>query len=267
MNNININLNPDRFTGFSDTYDAARPAMPVFPVEVIEKYLGRQAENVIDLGCGTGLSTLVWKNRCDNAIGVEPSDDMRKEAEKKQGGNICFMKGYSHEIPVGDAFADAVVCSQSFHWMEPVATFKEVSRVLKGGGVFATVDCDWPPVCDWQTEKAYSELFKKVKKIEAEHPDVKDTFVRYSKDKHLENIRNSGHFTYVREIVFSNSEKCTAARMVNLAYSQGSLQTILKKAPELIENELENFKKFVFDFYGDREFEIRFSYRMRIGVK
>lgn len=263
----NINLNPDRFTGFSDTYDSARPAMPVFPVEIVEKYLGRQAENVIDLGCGTGLSTVIWKNRCKKAIGVEPSDDMRSEAEKKQGENISFVKGYSHEIPVCDNFADAVVCSQSFHWMEPVSTLKEVSRVLKDGGVFATVDCDWPPVTEWQIEKTYKQFFAKVRKIESEHPDVKDTFVRYSKDKHLENIQKSEHFQYVREIVFSNTEKCTAERMINLAYSQGSLQTILKKAPGLIEEDLESFTNYVNNFYGENEFEICFSYRMRVGVK
>lgn len=265
--NKSLSLNPDRFTGFSDIYDSARPQMPLFPVEVISRYLGSQPENVIDLGCGTGLSTLIWNDRCKNAVGVEPSDDMRREADKKQTKTLSFIKGYSHDIPLPDGFADAVVCSQSFHWMEPVSTLKEVNRVLKKGGVFATVDCDWPPIADWRAEKAYNKLFKKVRKIEAEHPDVKDTFIRYAKDKHLENITNSGLFEYTREIIFSNTENCTAERFISLAMSQGSLQTILKKVPELIENELEDFKNTVKLLYGDKKFDIIFSYRMRIGIK
>lgn len=265
--NKSIDLNPDRFTGFSDVYDSARPQMPLFPVNIITEYLGRSPRNVIDLGCGTGLSTLIWNSRCTNAVGIEPSDDMRKEAEKKQTSTLSFLKGYSHDIPLPDDFADAVVCSQSFHWMEPISTLKEVNRVLKKGGVFATVDCDWPPVADWKAEKAYKDLFTKVRKIEAENPHVKDTFVRYSKDKHLKNITDSGYFEYTREIVFANTEKCTADRFIALAMSQGSLQTILKKVPELIEKKLEDFKTKIISFYGDKEFDIIFSYRMRVGVK
>ena len=53
--------NADRFTGFADTYDRARPAMPYYPVERITAYLGCRPDTVVDLGCGTGLSTLIWQ--------------------------------------------------------------------------------------------------------------------------------------------------------------------------------------------------------------
>ena len=162
---------------------------------------------------------------------------------------------------------DAVVCSQSFHWMEPESTLAEVNRILKPGGVFATVDCDWPPVCHWQAEKAYTELFRKVLEIEETNPDVKNSFVRWNKEGHLANIRRSGVFTYAREIVFSNTEKCTSERLAELAKSQGGLQTILKKAPEMIEKDLVAFEKAVSATFGHDEFDIDFGYRMRIGVK
>ena len=69
--------------------------------------------------------------------------------------------------------------------MEPESTLAEVNRILKPGGVFATVDCDWPPVCHWQAEKAYTELFRKVLEIEETNPDVKNSFVRWNKEGHL----------------------------------------------------------------------------------
>lgn len=34
--------------------------MPTYPVKIIKRYLGRTPETVVDLGCGTGLSTLVF---------------------------------------------------------------------------------------------------------------------------------------------------------------------------------------------------------------
>ena len=259
--------NADRFKGFADTYDYARPRMPEFPVEIIKKYLGHSIGTVVDLGCGTGLSSLIWLGKAEKIIGVEPSDDMRAKADEKAAQNLTFIKGYSHDIPLPDSIADAVVCSQSFHWMEPFSTLGEISRILADGGVFATVDCDWPPVFDWRIEKAYTELFQKVHELEESTPDIRDSFVRYNKNNHLSNIIKSGKFAFAREIVFSNEEKCTSERLVKLTLSQGSLQAVIKKEPTLIEKDVEKFKELTCKTFGKDEFTIIFSYRMRIGVK
>ncbi|NLA76879.1 MAG: class I SAM-dependent methyltransferase [Clostridiales bacterium] len=263
----NLQKNADRFTGFADTYDNARPAMPIYPVKIITKYLGKIPDTIIDLGCGTGLSTLAWQNSCKRAIGIEPSADMLAVAKQKEGGNICFMQGFGDKTGLDDACADAVICSQSFHWMEPAATLKEIDRILKSGGVFATVDCDWPPVSLWQAELEYMKLYKKVKALEASLDDVSESFTRYPKDRHLDNIKASGAFKYCRELVFQNTEKCTAKRFVGLILSQGSLQTVLKLHPELIAHDIDEFKADVTALFGAEEFEIDFSYRMRVGIK
>ncbi len=265
--NYNYDKNADRFSGNADIYESARPAMPTFPIEIIKKYLGRNPRNVIDLGCGTGLSTSVWQDHAKKVIGVEPNDDMRAVAERKANDVISFIKAYSHDIPVSDNFADAVICSQSFHWMEPNSTLKEVGRILTDGGVFAAVDCDWPPVSDWRVEKAYDALFEKVSEIESTNPLIKESFTRYSKDDHLINIKNCGQFRYANEIVFSNVENCTSERLIALAMSQGGLQKILKTDDSLIKNDVDSFISVVDNVFGDKNFEIYFSYRMRIGKK
>lgn len=259
--------NADRFTGFADIYDGARPAMPYYPVKIIKKYLGREPDTVIDLGCGTGLSTLVWQHSCKKVIGVEPSADMLKVAKQKQSDVISFVQGFGNDTGLSDACADAVICSQSFHWMEPTSTIAEIDRILKADGVFATVDCDWPPVSLWQAEYAYMRLYEKVKAVEASLPDVSESFTRYPKNRHLDNLKNSGVFKYYRELVFENTEKCTADRFIGLILSQGSLQTILKLHPETILKDIDEFKKEIKALFGSEEFETDFSYRMRIGVK
>lgn len=264
---MDLSKNADRFQGFADTYETARPALPLYPVEILTKYLGRMPEKVIDLGCGTGLSTTVWKGRCQQVIGVEPSLDMLNAARKKQTGSMEFIQGYAHETQLPEASADVVVCSQSFHWMDPSATLQEVNRILKPGGIFATVDCDWPPVSVWEADCAYDALYDKVKQLEAETPEVKDTFIQYSKEKHLSNIRESGYFRYTRELLFANRESCTADRYFRIIMSQGSLQAILKRRPELIQEDVEQFRKQITKILGDSTFTIDFSYRMRLGVK
>lgn len=259
--------NADRFSGFADIYESARPKVPKYPIDIICRYLGKAPQLVVDMGCGTGLSSEIWQEVSDKIIGIEPNDEMRGIAEKKATSKMSFIKAFSDSTGLDDLCADAVVCSQSFHWMEPTSTLKEINRILKGGGVFAAIDCDWPPAAKWEAEKAYMRLYDKVKDIESEVPEVRDSFIRYSKDKHLENIISSGYFTYAREILFSNTEECTKERFCNIILSQGSTQTILKKCPELIEKELDYFYKAIGTCFDKEPFDIDFCYRMRIGVK
>lgn len=262
-----LHKNADRFKGFADTYDEARPKMPGYPAEVIARWLGRAPHTVVDLGCGTGLSLPVWQGKAEKVVGVEPSGDMLALAKAKNLPNTTFVQAFAHETGLPDSMADVVICSQSFHWMEPAVTLREVGRILKPNGIFATVDCDWPPVCDWRAEDAYRALREREQDLELAYPDLSDSFVRFPKERHLQNIKESGQFSYTREIVFANRESCTSERLSRLMLSQGGLQAILRLHPEEIEADLARFRETVFSIYGNTPFPIEFCYRMRIGVK
>lgn len=257
--------NAARFTGFADLYESARPRVPQYPVDVLCRYLGRTPETVVDLGCGTGLSSTVWQNVCDNVIGIEPSAEMLAAAQKKSSEKLRFIQAFSDHTTLPDACADIVVCSQSFHWMEPHATLAEADRILKPGGVFATIDCDWPPVTKWEAEKAYTELRDCVRDLENRF--TSDTFARYPKEKHLQNIRESGRFRYVRELTFCNAEPCTAERFKAIMHSQGGLQTLLKRCAVCVQEPLRKFNETVDRIFGKETFSVEFCYRMRIGIK
>jgi ubiquinone/menaquinone biosynthesis C-methylase UbiE len=262
-------LNADRFTGFADVYDSARPKCPEKVKEIILKYLGHNPSTVVDLGCGTGLSTIIWSDVSKKVIGIESSTDMILIAREKSAvfDNVIFSSAFSDNTGLEDSCADIVTCSQSFHWMNPETTLNEVSRVLKKGGIFAVYDCDWPPVCNWEAELAYNKLFEKVREFELTHPNIKESFTRWNKDNHLSNIKNSKNFRYVREIVFSNTEICNAQRFISIALSQGGLQSIIKANIDEINTFLLYFKEKITDIFGISEFKIDFCYRMRIGIK
>ncbi|MBU3098561.1 class I SAM-dependent methyltransferase [Clostridium sp. DSM 17811] len=265
----NLQLNADRFMGFADVYNNARPKCPEKVKDIILKYLNHAPTLVVDLGCGTGLSTRIWSEVSNKVIGIEPSTDMIKLAREKSEGfnNILFNSAFSDNTQLNNSCADIITCSQSFHWMNPENTLNEVSRILKKGGIFAVYDNDWPPVCNWEAELEYNKLFDKVREFELSHPDIKESFKRWDKDKHLSNIKNSGNFRYVREIVFSNSEICNAQRFISIALSQGGVQAIMKANIDEINPLLISFKERIIDIFGSSEFNIDFCYRMRIGVK
>jgi len=171
-----LEANVDRFTGLSEIYHQARPRPAVELHALLPPMVrtnlhipdGQKLKRIVDLGSGTGLSTLAWKDYAEEIIGVEPNKEMMKTAQSycSDFNHIQFLERFSIDTGIEDSSADLVLCSQSLHWMEPEGTFKEVARILKKGGIFAAFDCDWPPTTkDWRADQAYITFEKQVKKL------------------------------------------------------------------------------------------------------
>jgi ubiquinone/menaquinone biosynthesis C-methylase UbiE len=267
----NLKANIDRFTGFGGLYDRNRPQAPLLVVKLLSDYAGGKPANVLDIGCGTGLSTFIWLGHADRITGVEPNEDMLATALEKwnrlgdSSQGIRFNQGYSNQLEIEDGAVDIVTCSQSFHWMEPFSTLKEISRVLRWGGVFAAYDCDWPPSVHWTVEDAYRKLVAKAEALIPKLPEEK-TAVKRNKEEHLGHIEASGCFRYAREIVFHHMEACDAERYVSLALSQGGVQTALKQGVSL-EEDIRTFREQAEAYFAGRTLDVMFGYRMRLGIK
>ncbi|HEY4390914.1 MAG TPA: class I SAM-dependent methyltransferase [Paenibacillus sp.] len=269
----NLQSNVERFSGFANVYDAYRPEAPEMVTEILTRYLQREPELVMDLGCGTGLSTLIWNRRAARIIGVEPNDDMRSVAAAKLrhfsagSSDIAFVPGYSNQLNVESESVDIITCSQSFHWMEPVSTLREVHRVLRNGGVFAAYDCDWPPMLSWELEKQYMELYEKCDEILDREMVEESKVVKRNKNEHLQNLQASGAFRYTREFVFHHRELCNAERYVGLALSQGGLQSVLKLGSTELDGDIASFREQTDKYFNGHMKGIILSYRMRLGIK
>lgn len=261
--------NADRFLGFTELYSEMRPKCPPHVPDLLTRYIGYEPGVVIDMGCGPAISTLVWSGRSQQIIGVEPNVEMIATARRNASDcpDIRFVNAFADDTGLESGSADVITCSQSFHWMEPVATLKEIARLLKPGGVFAAYDCDWPPVSVWQADAAFDKLYQTVRKIEAADPRFKDTIVRFDKAKHLQSLRDSGVFAYTREVLFSNTEPCDARRFVGIVLSQGSFQAILRADEGLIKPHLDEFANTVKAVFGAETHQVEFSYRMRLGIR
>jgi len=219
-----------RFSGFADLYDRCRPAPPPTILDVLCLLANVERPTlVVDLGCGTGLSTRAWSGRAAQVIGVDPSADMLQQAVATTcEPNVTYRTGFSHATDLPDGCADIVTCAQSFHWMEPESTLAEVARVLRPGGVFAACDHDfWPLVAPWEAALALHAFGQRIRELE-EREQVSADVPRWEKSGHLERIEASGRFRYTREILLHHVEKGNAERLVGLALSQGGVQTLLK---------------------------------------
>ena len=133
--------------GFAARYDAARPRPPAALLELVPPLLGEgRIRLVVDLGSGTGRSTRLWAGVADEAIGVEPSAEMRRHAaEVTTEPNVRYVEGSGAHTGIPDASADLVTASQSIHWMDPEPTFTEIARILRPGGVLCAYEIFPPP--------------------------------------------------------------------------------------------------------------------------
>ncbi len=272
MNNAFNAANVERFSGYADLYDRFRPQPPADITRILMQYLVSGVVNrVVDLGSGTGLFTRIWIGKTREVIGIEPNPGMRGVAlasspSEEQGTVIRYIEGHSADTTLADGSADIVACSQSFHWMDPVTTLAEVNRILRSGGLFATVDCDWPPVITPLAEMTYRETTAKINALERELGTT-EPIKRWRKDKHLANIRESGYFQYVREICMHQMEMGDAERLVGLLLSQGSVETLLKAGLSEEKLGLEEMRIKCRRIMGNAPSPWYFSYRIRIGVK
>jgi SAM-dependent methyltransferase len=294
-----LDANAARFAGSADLYDAVRPTPPDDVAHLLVAYAGGdRPELVVDLGCGSGLSTRWAATWSDAVIGVEPGDAMRAVAEQQTPANARITKGWAHDTGLAAHAADIVLAVQALHWMEPVATHAEVGRLLRPGGVFAAIDCDWPPSSgDVEADQAWAESRKIVRVYEKrlalglrgddlrapvslDDPEldahtVGDTHTNrtlalgvrsWSKDGHLGRMVDSGVYRWCHEVALHRVDLSDAARFVGLLRSQGDYQTLRLEG---LDDELlgaTHVERVASRVWQGGLRPLVFTYRVRIGV-
>jgi SAM-dependent methyltransferase len=123
-----------RFSATVDAYDRFRPGYPDALVDWLVALAGlTPGARVVDLGCGTGISSRLFAARGFDVVGVEPNDSMRERAEAK-GGGPRYVRGEAVATGQPDASARLVVAAQAFHWFDVPPTMRELARILVPGG-------------------------------------------------------------------------------------------------------------------------------------
>lgn len=261
------------WNGLAEQYDAYRLAAPVaLPPLLSQLVEAPRPALVVDLGCGTGLSTRLWADIAQQVIGVEPNDDMRAQAEqclaheRPDDGRLRFIGATAEQTDLPDGCADIVTASQAFHWMEPTATLAEVARILRQGGVFAAYDYDWPPTITWQAEALFHSFMQRASQIAEAHgfdPEPPG----WEKAGHLERMRASGHFRQVKEVTLHNVEWGDADRFIGMTLSNGV--TRMLEFGELTAKELDlaAFERAAREALPATPMSWYVSYRVRLGMK
>ena len=131
-----------RFCGRVADYTRSRPGYPAGIIGLLERECGlRHGSVVADIGSGTGKLSELFLAFGNTVHGVEPNQEMRREAERLFAGNSLFrsVEGRAEATGLPGLSADIAVAGQAFHWFDPDLFRVELRRVLRGEGFTALV--------------------------------------------------------------------------------------------------------------------------------
>ncbi len=97
-------------------------------IAAMGEYIPKKPEKLLDVGCGSGISTSVWSCDC---TGIDPSDNLIAVA-KKNHPKLRFYVGRAEELPFPDKSFDVVICITAVHNFHDIRRgIEEMKRVGK----------------------------------------------------------------------------------------------------------------------------------------
>ena len=112
-------------------------ALTYRPVQdaVVARVRDRPPQRVLDVGCGTGLlTTRLARELAVPVIGIDYSRGMLEAASRRHAG-VSWLQADAMALPLRNEVADAIVCTESFHWYaDQERALREFARVLIPGG-------------------------------------------------------------------------------------------------------------------------------------
>ncbi len=121
-------------------YDAVRPSYPTQVLSFIASHNRIANPRVLDIGCGTGISTRQLASKLKGVVvGCDIDLEMLKVAMSHEHKNLAYSLGDARKILFEKKSFDMVTAFTAFHWFTDKAALKEIARVLKSDSRFCTV--------------------------------------------------------------------------------------------------------------------------------
>lgn len=122
-------------------YAQYRPTYPDSVYTTIVNYMKKGGncgfELAVDVGCGSGQSSVPLCRSFEHVIGYDISECQIEHAPKDIE-NLTFRVGPGEDLSfLKNGSTDLITSAQALHWLDRDKFYSEVRRVLKPGGVFA----------------------------------------------------------------------------------------------------------------------------------
>lgn len=243
-----------RFSGLADVYAKHRPDYPTAAIEHIIRQCGLTGDALlVDVGCGTGISTRLFAAHGLSVIGVEPNDEMRARAEAEpHAAATRFVKGTAEATGLPDGSALAVLAAQAFHWFDAPAALREVQRLLRPGGWVALMwnERDETDACT----AAYGVVLRT-------GPDA--AAVEGPRQRAGEALLHSPLFVGAHKVVFPHEQALDEEGLLGRAFSA----SYAPREPQAAEVFADKLREVFARFQHDGRVELRYATSVYYGQK
>ncbi|KAK7087751.1 putative methyltransferase DDB_G0268948 [Littorina saxatilis] len=116
----------------------------------------------VDIGSGSGQSTLPLSKHFRQVMGVDVSESQVSNAPKHIP-NVTFRVGPAEDLSFLEKNSvDLVTVAQALHWMDTEKLYAEVERVLKPGGAFVVFGYGLSTLDEPKAQETLNYLYKDV---------------------------------------------------------------------------------------------------------
>jgi demethylmenaquinone methyltransferase/2-methoxy-6-polyprenyl-1,4-benzoquinol methylase len=146
------------FSGLSSRYDLMAALLsfgqdPRWRRTIVAAVRAKPADRVLDVATGTGMvaAALVRRYGCQ-VVALDQSEEMlagaraKLAAEPRLARQIQLVRGEAEHLPFADGEFDALTFTYLLRYVDdPPATLRELARVVRPGGVIASLEFGVPP--------------------------------------------------------------------------------------------------------------------------
>jgi SAM-dependent methyltransferase len=145
----------ESFGADAERYDRARPSYPTAMVDrIVAESPGR---DVVDAGCGTGISARLFQAAGCRVLGVDP--DPRMAGLARGSGLEVEVAKFEDWDAAGRTF-DAVIAGQAWHWVNMAAGAAKAAALLRPGGRLAVFWNAFDPPAELR--EAFGAVYQRV---------------------------------------------------------------------------------------------------------
>lgn len=130
-------MNP--FAAIADGYAKHRPPVHQPILQRALAHWPQPIHRALDIGCGSGISTLALANFAQQRIGIEPAATML-EAAAALNPAAKFLLGSAESVPLPDCSADLITAAGALNYADLTRFFPEAHRLLAPHGALLVYD-------------------------------------------------------------------------------------------------------------------------------